>query len=92
MGAPFDPFGTRPNYTVERPWLFEPFDQIQFYAVSREEFDVVQKQYRKGTYRIESESTVFSLTDYDALCERTKDEVQEILKLQRAGSAMELAK
>lgn len=91
-GAPFDTFGSKPNYSPDRPWLFEPFDQIVLNAVSREEFDEIHKQYRAGKYTIRSEESVFDLAEYDAMVERTKDEVREVKRLQEIGAAEELAK
>ncbi|KAK5174874.1 uncharacterized protein LTR77_000010 [Saxophila tyrrhenica] len=92
LGAPFDTFGSKPGYTAERPWLFKPFDQIELEAVPREEFDAINKEYQQGTYKIRSEPIVLSMADYDALVEQTKDEVEEIQRLQKAGAAAELAK
>jgi urea carboxylase len=35
-----DYLGSKAGYSVERPWLFEDFDQLTFYEVSEEEYEV----------------------------------------------------
>lgn len=35
-----DYLGSKAGYSIERPWLFEDFDQLTFYEVSEEEYEV----------------------------------------------------
>jgi len=35
-----DYLGSKAGYSVKRPWLFEDFDQLTFYEVSEEEYEV----------------------------------------------------
>jgi urea carboxylase len=34
-----DILGSKKGYSAEKPWLFEDFDQITFYEVTKEEYE-----------------------------------------------------
>ncbi|KAK5939433.1 hypothetical protein PMZ80_008737 [Knufia obscura] len=91
-GCPFDTFGRKPNYAPDRPWLFNPFDQVIFHNVPRAEFDEINRRFQMGLYEIESESAVFDLEEYTTLVDRTAEEVRQLRERQQECAALELEK
>lgn len=91
-GCPFDTFGNKPNYTPDRPWLFNPFDQVVFKSVTREEFDSINRRFQMGNYEIEVHESTFDMAEYNELVSRTQDEVRVIRGRQQTAAEVELAK
>lgn len=46
------------------PWLLNPFDQVEFYAVSEEQIDKFTEDWDNGTYEVEVNDIVFDHGDY----------------------------
>ncbi|KAK3314115.1 urea carboxylase [Apodospora peruviana] len=91
-GCPFDIFGNKPNYSPDRPWLFEPFDQVVYKSVSRQKFDAINRQFQMGMYKIEVEESVFDMAEYNRLVESTREEVAQIRERQERAARIELDK
>lgn len=63
----FDPYGTKPGFTKEKPWIMEPYDLVKFYEVSVEEYDALATAYFAGQYRWEVVEGTFDVRQaYDA--------------------------
>jgi urea carboxylase len=90
-GICWDTYGQRPGFSPTRPWLFEPFDQIIFDSVSRAEFDAAVGAFQAGRYQIRIEQSVFDMVEYEALLERTHDEVAKMKRTQRECTEREAA-
>jgi len=71
----------------EAPWLFRPFDRIQFTAVAHDELEEVYREVADGTYRFKINSyEVFSLKDYSNFLESIREETEAFRKRQREAS------
>ena len=78
-----DILGSKSGYSLERPWLFEDFDQLTFYQVSEDEYGRQLALFHSGRYKYEVEDTQFDMGEHNKLLEATKEEVKEIKKKQK---------
>ena len=78
-----DILGSKKHYSLERPWLFEDFDQLTFYEVSAEEYERQLALFHSGRYEYEIEDTVFDMAEHNRLLDNTKEEVMAIRQRQK---------
>ena len=78
-----DILGSKNGYSLQRPWLFEDFDQLTFYQVSEEEYERQLALFHSGRYKYEVEDTEFDMGEHNKLLESTKEEVKEVKKRQK---------
>ena len=78
-----DVLGSKNGYSLQRPWLFEDFDQLTFYEVNEEEYERQLALFHSGRYEYEVEDTVFDMSEHNRLLQDTKGEVEEVKKKQR---------
>jgi urea carboxylase len=57
----FDPYGTKPGFTTEKPWIIEPYDLVKFYEVSVSEYDALSTAYFAGQYQWEVSDGIFDV-------------------------------
>ncbi|KAI0122685.1 AHS2-domain-containing protein [Daldinia grandis] len=55
----WDTYALRPGFRQGKPWLCEPFDLVDFYEVSLDEYKEISRQFEAGVYTIQAEETVF---------------------------------
>jgi biotin carboxyl carrier protein len=81
----WDAFGTKPNFSPEQPWMFQPSDKITFYEVSLEEYEAAAAEFFAGRYQWQvSESTFDVRQIYESFDAATKDQgIIEYKKLQQ---------
>ncbi|KAK6953251.1 hypothetical protein Daesc_005552 [Daldinia eschscholtzii] len=84
----WDVYALKPGFQEGRPWLFEPFDLVEFYEVGLEEYGEALRQFEAGTYEVQVEDTVF-----DAQAELAKDaekrNLPEVVEFRTRQSAAE---
>ncbi|OTB17641.1 hypothetical protein K445DRAFT_315386 [Daldinia sp. EC12] len=84
----WDVYALKPGFQEGKPWLFEPFDLVEFYEVGLEEYGEALRQFEAGTYEVQVEDTVF-----DAQVELTKDadkrNLPEVVEFRARQSAAE---
>lgn len=78
-----DILGSKNGYSLQRPWLFEDFDQLTFYEVNEEEYDRQIALFHSGRYEYEVEDTEFDMGEHNKLLQDTKGEVEEVRKRQK---------
>ena len=78
-----DILGFKAGYSLSRPWLFEDFDQISFYAVSEDEYERQLASFRSGRYVYQVENCEFDMEEHNRLLAETRSEVQRIRERQR---------
>lgn len=83
----FDPYGNKPGFTAERPWIIEPYDLVKFYEVSAEEYDKLHAAYEAGQYKWDVREGVFDVeASYKLFEDAKKDpDVVEYKKRQLAA-------
>lgn len=70
----WDTFGTKPGFSPNHPWLWEPFDMVTFREVSVEEYDTINTNFQTGNYHFEVSTDVFDLQKiYDEFESAKKD-------------------
>ncbi|KAL8733883.1 MAG: hypothetical protein Q9166_001871 [cf. Caloplaca sp. 2 TL-2023] len=77
-----DILGSKPGYSLSRPWLFEDFDQLTFHEVDEEEYERQLKLFESGKYEYVWEEVVFDMEEHNKLLESTRDEAREVRKRQ----------
>lgn len=78
-----DILASKNDYSLERPWLFEDFDQLTFYQVSEGEYERQLALFHSGRYQYEVEDTEFDMGEHNKLLDATKEEVKESKKRQK---------
>ena len=82
-----DILGSKKGYSANKPWLFEDFDQLQFYPVSEEEYEKELAIFNSGRYEYKWEEVTFDMAEHNRLLAETKDEVAAIRSRQRKAQA-----
>ncbi|KAI1469151.1 AHS2-domain-containing protein [Daldinia caldariorum] len=84
----WDMYTLKPGFQVGKPWLFEPFDLVEFYKVSLEEYEEIWRQFEAGTYEIQIEDA-----EFDAHAELAKDnknrDLPEVVEFRAKQAAAE---
>lgn len=78
-----DILGSKKGYSLQRPWLFEDFDQLTFHEVSEEEYERQLALFHSGRYEYEVEDCIFDMAEHNEFLKATKGEVEDIRKKQR---------
>jgi len=82
-----DILGSKHGYSLDRPWLFEDFDQLTFYEVSEDEYERQLAIFHSGRYEYECEDTTFDMAAHNELLRETKDEVKAMKEKQAKAQA-----
>lgn len=80
-----DILGSKNGYSLDRPWLFEDFDQLTFYEVGEEEYEIQLALFHSGRYEYQWEEVTFDMAEHNDLLRQTKAEVKLIRKKQKEG-------
>ncbi|KAL8630287.1 hypothetical protein Q9189_003994 [Teloschistes chrysophthalmus] len=86
-----DILGSKPGYSLARPWLFEDFDQLSFYEVGEGEYERQRKLWESGRYAYEWEAVEFDMGVHNTLLADTVEEVKEVRKKQKEAQDRMLA-
>ena len=78
-----DILGSKNGYSLQRPWLFEDFDQLTFYEVSEEEYERQLALFHSGRFQYEVEDTEFDMAEHNQLLKDTEEEVKDVKKWQK---------
>lgn len=82
-----DILGFKKSYSLEKPWLFDDFDQITFYEVNEDEYEELIQRFRRGEYSYEFEEVEFDMKEHNQLLSDTADDVKEVKRKQREAQA-----
>ncbi|KAK4093996.1 hypothetical protein Purlil1_1487 [Purpureocillium lilacinum] len=74
----------------DRPWLFDNFDQLSFYAVDEDEFERIYSRFQAGRFDFEIEPAEFDVDAYARFCESVSEEAAEFRARQEAATAREV--
>ncbi|KAI0046085.1 urea carboxylase [Auriscalpium vulgare] len=85
-------WGKGAEFSPDKPWLLEPFDQVHFELADEKEYLELEKAFDAGRYPFKIEHVVFSMEGYNKFCESIADEVTEYRIRQAAGVAREEAR
>ncbi|KAJ6622708.1 allophanate hydrolase subunit 2-domain-containing protein [Mycena sp. CBHHK59/15] len=82
-------WGKGPNFSPERPWLLEPFDQVHFEPVTEGEYIRIEGEFNAGQYEFKIEDTTFSMAEYTAFNTSAAEEIAIFAAGQKRGVAQE---
>lgn len=71
-----------------RPWLLNPFDQVEFYPVSEEEVNRLTEEMKAGKFPVEIVDTTFDHEQYMRWIQENSQSIEEFHKTQ-GGEKME---
>ncbi|KAL8709576.1 MAG: hypothetical protein Q9220_005668 [cf. Caloplaca sp. 1 TL-2023] len=77
-----DILGSKPGFSLDRPWLFEDFDQLTFHEVDEQEYERQLRLFESGRYEYVIEDTVFDMAVHNELLESTRKEVEGVRRKQ----------
>lgn len=80
-----DILGFKKGYSLEKPWLFDDFDQITFFEVSEDEYGEMIQRFRSGRYDYEYENVEFDMKEHNKLLVDTAEEVKEVNRKQKVA-------
>ncbi|KAL8764627.1 MAG: hypothetical protein Q9194_006931, partial [Teloschistes cf. exilis] len=86
-----DILGSKPGYSLSRPWLFEDLDQLSLYEVGEAEYERQRKLWESGRYVYEWEEVEFDMAEHNRLLADTAEEVQAVRKKQKEAQDRMLA-
>ncbi|KAF9466663.1 allophanate hydrolase subunit 2-domain-containing protein [Collybia nuda] len=76
-------WGKGKDFSSERPWLLQPFDQIHFESVTEDEYVELERKFDIGKYEFKIEPVNFSMASYKTFTESIAAEVA-LFKTQQA--------
>lgn len=82
-----DILGFKNGYSLEKPWLFDDFDQITFYEVNEDKYGEMIQRFRSGRYEYEYENVEFDMKEHNKLLADTAEDVEKVKRNQREAQA-----
>jgi allophanate hydrolase subunit 1/biotin carboxyl carrier protein len=89
----WDTYGTKPGFTADKPWMYEPFDLVYFHEVSLEDYDKIHRDYFAGKFQYDVREGLFDVDAVVASMEASKQDPAYIAfkEGQRKGVEEQLA-
>ncbi|KAK3705788.1 hypothetical protein LTR37_013095 [Vermiconidia calcicola] len=79
----FDYLGYKSGFSIDKPWLYQDFDLLDFYRVSEDELNKQLALFRSGMYKFEWKEEEFDMADHNRFLAEVDSEVKEIRGKQR---------
>ncbi|KAJ7635528.1 allophanate hydrolase subunit 2-domain-containing protein [Mycena polygramma] len=70
-------WGKGVDFTPDRPWLLQPFDQVRFEPVTEAQLLEIETEFDAGRYAFKVEETTFSMAEYSAFTASIAETVEE---------------
>ncbi|KAL9594051.1 MAG: hypothetical protein Q9219_007241 [cf. Caloplaca sp. 3 TL-2023] len=86
-----DILGSKRGYSLDRPWLFEDFDQLTFHEVGEEEYERELALFKSGRYEYVWEEVEFDMAEHNKLLDETREEVRVVKERQAEAQKKMLA-
>ncbi|TFK71178.1 AHS2-domain-containing protein [Pluteus cervinus] len=78
-------WGKGENFSLDKPWFLESFDQIRFEVISQEDYVKIERDFDAGRYSFKVEACTFSMKEYSHLCKVIADDVIQFREKQKEG-------
>ncbi|KAK5172580.1 uncharacterized protein LTR77_002700 [Saxophila tyrrhenica] len=79
----FDYLGYKSGFSIDRPWLYQDFDLLDFYRVSEDELNEQLNLFRAGLYEHKWTDEEFDMAEHNRFLGEVDDEVKDIRAKQR---------
>ena len=79
----FDYLGYKSGFSIDKPWLYQDFDLLDFYRVSEDELNKQLNLFRSGMYKFEWQDEEFDMAEHNKFLAEVSDEVDDIRAKQR---------
>lgn len=80
-----DILGSKNGYSLDRPWLFEDFDQLTFHEVGPDQYERELARFHSGRYEYHVEPTVFDMAEHNRLLASTREDVRAMKARQKTA-------
>lgn len=74
----------------QRPWLFNNFDQLEFYEVTEDELDKIYARFKAGRFDFDISPAAFDVEAYSRFCESVAAETQTFKAKQQLATEREI--
>ncbi|TPX12942.1 uncharacterized protein E0L32_006587 [Thyridium curvatum] len=74
----------------QRPWLFNNFDQLEFYEVTEDELDKIYARFKAGRFDFDISPATFDVEAYSRFCESVAVETQTFKAKQQLATEREI--
>ena len=68
---------------AEKPWLLNPFDQVEFYPVSEDELEAIREKVDAGSFNIDITNSVFDHFQYLQWVQENSHQIEQFQKDQK---------
>jgi urea carboxylase len=75
--------GNLPGFTPQRPWLFEPFDVLNFYQVDAATYDSMLAKFKSGQWQWEVKDVAYDVAEQAQFEKSIEEEVNAFRKRQQ---------
>jgi urea carboxylase len=75
--------GYKSGFSIDKPWLYQDFDLLDFYRVSEDELNKQLSLFRSGMYKFEWEDEEFDMAEHNKFLAEVDGEVKDIRTKQR---------
>ena len=83
--------GNLPNFSEDKPWLLDMFDQVQFYPVTRQQLIDNRQDFSNGVMKLDVESQQFTVSSYNEFVKAIdKNEITNFKNKQKIGQETQL--
>ncbi|KAG6877108.1 hypothetical protein C0993_010220 [Termitomyces sp. T159_Od127] len=82
-------WGKGDDFSLDKPWLLQPFDQIHFEVISADEYAEIQRAFDSGTYKFKIEPVTFSMKEYTEFERGIADEAMDFRSSQAKASMIQ---
>jgi urea carboxylase len=79
--------GTLPGFNPQRPWLFEPFDVLNFYQVDAPTYDSMLAKFKAGRWKWDVKEVEYNVAEQVEFEKSIQEEVAEFRKRQQKALA-----
>lgn len=79
----WDTRGELANFSPEKPWLLDMFDQIRFKKVSEDELEDLRAKFRAGKMKLETYDEELCMNEYNKFLQSIEKETAELKETQR---------
>jgi len=82
-------YHTTKEFEPGKPWLLRCFDQVRFYLVSGDELMQMRRDFLKGRFSLNMETTTFNINAYNRFLEDQAESIESFRTRQQAAFAEE---
>ena len=84
-------YGNLKNFTPDKPWLLDMFDQVRFYEVTKDEIVKYRDMFSKGEFALDVKNEAFNVNDYNSFVNSIRDDIKQMKTTQKEYQNVQLS-